>query len=57
MKIYRVAYDMSTLFSYHTQLEDKLGVTFAEKLLGLSKEGASSGDLQAIGKGGESVYL
>lgn len=34
-----------------SELEEKLGVTFAEKLLHLSKEGASPGDLQAVGKG------
>ncbi|PWN90818.1 hypothetical protein FA10DRAFT_302014 [Acaromyces ingoldii] len=34
-----------------SKLEETLGVTFAEKLLKLSKEGASPGDLQTIGKG------
>ena len=32
------------------QLEDHLGVTFAEYLLGLSKEGAPPGTIQAIGE-------
>ncbi|KAH8168762.1 hypothetical protein LIA77_10888 [Sarocladium implicatum] len=33
-----------------TKLEDALGVTFAEYLLGLSKEGAPPGTIQAIGE-------
>lgn len=32
------------------QLEDALGVTFAEYLLGLSKKGAAPGTIQAIGE-------
>ncbi|CAM1509721.1 Fc.00g000560.m01.CDS01 [Cosmosporella sp. VM-42] len=34
-----------------TKLEGALGVTFAEKLLGLVKEGAPPGAIQAIGEG------